>query len=164
MKLRDRDAILTIDGIIFRVYGHIHPFGAFLCDPEYTSSKIYKSSNPRATRGAIKPIYYKFFADEGLKFVSNTFPKHNIFYEPLQKCLVGVKNEDIKEIRKPDTVFQKLLLKEPEDALLKTLNHLFNLVSFRSGLTHKNFGIFGSLLHRLPLQSSHQFCKLDGKT
>ncbi len=36
LKLRDRDAILTKDGVIFRVYGYIHPSGSFAsncCNP-----------------------------------------------------------------------------------------------------------------------------------
>ena len=39
LKLRDRDAILTRDDLIFRVYGYIHPSGAYICDPEYASPK-----------------------------------------------------------------------------------------------------------------------------
>lgn len=35
LKLRDRDAILTKDGIIFRVYGYIHPSGAYVCDQSF---------------------------------------------------------------------------------------------------------------------------------
>ena len=147
LKLRDRDAILTGDGLIFRVYGYIHPSGAYVCDPEYASPKIFESSNPRARRGEPEPVYYKFFADEGMKLILNKFPQYTVFYEPLQKCLVGVNEGDISEVRKPDVGLQRVLAKEPDDALLKALHDLFARVSSQSGLSAKDFGVFGSLLH-----------------
>jgi predicted nucleotidyltransferase len=147
LKLRDRDAILTKDDIIFRVYGYIHPLGAYVCDPEYASPTIFRSTNPKARRGENKPLYYKFFADEGLKFVLNRFHQYTIFYEPLQKCLVGVNEDDILEVRKPDVGLQQVLAKEPDDVLLKALQDLFTRVLSQSGLNVEDFGVFGSLLH-----------------
>jgi predicted nucleotidyltransferase len=147
LKLRDRDAIITKDGIIFRVYGYIHPSGAYVCDPEYASPTVFRSTNPRARRGETEPLYYKFFADEGLKLVLKKFPQYTIFYEPLQKCLVGVNEDEITEARKPDVGLQQVLAKEPDDVLLKALQDLFERVSSQSGLTEKHFGVFGSLLH-----------------
>jgi len=147
LKLRDRDAIVTEDGIIFRVYGCIHPSGAYVCDPEYVSPIVFRSTNPRARRGEKKPLYYKFFADEGMKLIVNSFPQYTVFYEPLQKRLVGVKEDDITEVRKPDVGLQRVLAKEADDVLLKALQGLFARVSSQSGLTEKDFGVFGSLLH-----------------
>ena len=147
LKLRDRDAILTRDGLIFRVYGYLHPQGVYVCDPEYASPNIFKSTNPRARRGKNEPLYYKFFADEGIKLVLNKFPQYTIFYEPLQKCLVGVNEPDILEVRKPDVGLQQVLTKEPDDVLLKALQDLFKRVLSQSGLKEEDFGVFGSLLH-----------------
>jgi len=147
LKLRDRDALLTKDGIIFRVYGYIHPSGAHVCDPEYASPTIFRSTNPRARRGKDVPLYYKFFADEGIKLILNKFPQYTIFYEPLQKCLVGVNENNKLEIRKPDVGLQQLIAKKANDVLLKALHDLLARVSSQSGLTEKDFGVFGSLLH-----------------
>jgi predicted nucleotidyltransferase len=147
LKLRDRDAILTEDGIIFRVYGYIHPSGAYVCDPEYASPTVFRSTNPRAKRGENETVYYKFFADEGMKLILNKFPQYTVFHEPLQKCLVGVNEDDITEVRKPDVGLQQLLAKETDNVLLKALQDLFTRVSSQSGLKAKDFGVFGSLLH-----------------
>jgi predicted nucleotidyltransferase len=148
VKLRDRDAIITENGMIFRVYGYNHPPNGYVCDPEYAPSNIFKSSNPRARRGKKNgPHYYKFFADEGLKFVLNEYPQYTVFHEPLQRRLVGVNEEDIREARRPDAGLQKLLAKEPEDRLHMALQNLFELVSSNSGLTERDCGVFGSLLH-----------------
>jgi len=53
----------------------------------------------------------------------------------------------IMETRKPDEVLQRLIEKQPEDDLAKALQKLFKLVTSRSGLSKKDFGVFGSLLH-----------------
>ena len=147
LKLRDRDAILTRDDLIFRVYGYIHPSCAYICDPEYASPKIFKSTNPRAKRGVINPLYYKFFTDEGLKLVFKKFPQYVLYYEPLQKYLVGVNEEDIIKVRKPDVQLIQLLANEPDDALLETFQNLFFRILSQSGLKEEDFGVFGSLLH-----------------
>ena len=147
MMLRDRDAILTVDGLLFRVYGYLHPSGAYVCDPEYASPKVFESTNARAKRGENRTVYYKFFADEGMKLILNKFPQYTVFYEPLQKCLVGVNETDIAEVRKPEVGLQMVLEKEPDDALLKALHDLLERVLSQSGLKTTDFGVFGSLLH-----------------
>jgi len=147
VKLRDRDAIITADNLIFRVYGYFHPPDAYVCDPEYAPATIYKSMNPRAPRGKRNLLYYKFYADEGLQFVQEKYPRYTIFYEPLQKRFVGVPRADIVKTRKPNKRFQQLIEKQPRDALLKALHRVYSLVTSRSGLREKDFGVFGSLLH-----------------
>jgi predicted nucleotidyltransferase len=147
IRLRDRDAIITADNIIFRVYGYFHPSGAYVCDPEYASATIYKSLNPRAPRGKRKNVYYKFYADEGLQFVREKYPHHTIFYEPLQTRFIGVSREHIAKTRKPDDKFRQLIIKPPVDQLLKVLQSLSTLVMSRSELSENDFGVFGSLLH-----------------
>jgi len=147
IKLRDRDAIITADSIIFRVYGYFHPSDAYVCDPEYASVTIYESMNPRAPRGKRKSLYYKFYADEGLQFVREKYPRYTILYEPLQKRFVGVPQEYIAKTRKPDERFRQLIAKQSGDYLLKALHNLSTLVMSRSGLSENDFGVFGSLLH-----------------
>jgi predicted nucleotidyltransferase len=147
LKLRDRDGILTREGIIFRVYGYLHPAHAYVCDPEYASPEVFKSTNPRAQRGENEVLYYKFFADEGLKLILNRFPQYNIFYEPLQKCLVGINENEIEAVRKPDAGLKEILAKEPNDVLLRAFHNLFDKVLSHSQLKEGDFGIFGSLLH-----------------
>ena len=147
LKLRDRDAIITADNIIFRVCGYFHPSDAYVCDPEYASAAIYESVNPRAPRGKRKPIYYKFYADEGLRFVQKKYPRYTIFYEPLQERFVGVPRGYIAKTRKPSETFQQLIEKQPGDDLFKALHKVYSLVTSRSGLSEKDFGVFGSLFH-----------------
>lgn len=148
LKLRDRDAILTEEGLIFRVYGYSHPPDAYVCDVEYAPASVFKSRDPRAIRGKGKqPLYYKFYSDQGLLFVQRKYLQYTVLYAPLQTRLVGVSKNQILEMRKPDQKIQHLLKKEPCDSLLKALQQLMNLILERSGLFGTDFGVFGSLLH-----------------
>jgi predicted nucleotidyltransferase len=147
LRLRDRDAIITEEGIIFRVYGYFHPPNAYVCDPEYAPAEIFKSKNPKALRARGKHVYYKFYFDQGLRFVYTKYPKYRIFYQPLQEKLVGVNQKQIQKTRKPDEAFQQLTEKVPKDSLHKALLTLSNLIKSRSGLPMRYFGVFGSLLH-----------------
>jgi len=148
LRLRDRDAIITREGIIFRVYGYSHPPKAFVCDPEYAPANIYKSTDSRAYRAKGKEVYHKFYTDEGLRFVQQNYPQHTVWHEPLGQKLVGVHQEHIEETRQPGRVLQCLLQKEPKDLLLQALRSLFGLILDRTDLSPIDFGVFGSLLHR----------------
>lgn len=147
LRLRDRDAIITENGIIFRVYGYFHPLSAYVCDVEYAPATVYKSTVPRAFRAKGKQVYYKFYADGGLRFVQQNYPQYTVLYEPLQQRLVGVRQALVKRMRKPEERFQRLIKKQPKDALLHALRRVFSLITARSELSEKDFGVFGSLLH-----------------
>ena len=147
--LRDRDAVLTNEGLIFRVYGYSHPPNALVCDPEYSPSNLYKSTDPRACRGKGRTEYFKFYADEGLRFVQRNFPQYTVWHKPLARNVVGIHQEHIKEARLPHVTLQSLLQKEAEDSLLQALHSLLELVLERTNLSERDFGVFGSLLNNL---------------
>lgn len=141
---KDRDGILTPEGIIFRVYGYDHPPSAYVCDVEYAHESIYRSSDPRALR---KGGFYKFYDDEGLKFVLRNFPQYTIYYRPLKTKLVGV-IEGVGVARRGDERLKALVTKA-EDPLVEALIELLNLLFERSSLKLEDFGVFGSLQHGL---------------
>jgi len=147
LRLRDRDAIVTDEEMIFRVYGYFHPPEAYICDPEYASCNIYTSEDPKARRTQGTQVYHKFYADEGLRFVQQRIPEYMVWYEPLQRSLVGVKKEQIMETRQPEKTLQSFLDKQPTDILLQALQTLFDQLLQRSSLSTTDFGVFGSLLH-----------------
>ncbi|MCD6529744.1 nucleotidyltransferase domain-containing protein [Candidatus Bathyarchaeota archaeon] len=146
-RLRDRDAIITVEGIIFRVYGYDHPPEAYICDVEYAPSSIYKSTDPRAPREGRGEKYYKFYADEGLKFVRKNYPKYLVYYGLLGADLVGVREEDIGRVLKPELKFRELMSEGSKDALIDALNSVFKEISDGTSLSINDFGVFGSLLH-----------------
>ena len=147
LRLRDRDAPTTKEGMIFRVYGYFHPPNAFVCDAEYAPSRIFKSTNPKAFRAGGKQDYYKFYSDEGIRFTHAKYPQYTILYKPLQKLLVGVSQHQIWKTRMPNEVIQQLMQEPAKDSLHEALQTLSNLILKNSGLSLLSFGVFGSLLH-----------------
>lgn len=147
LSLRDRDAIVTKEGLIFRVFGYSHPSNAYICDAEYSSSQIFKSNNPKAPRSRGQQVFYKFYEDEGFRFVRAFYPQYLIFHEMLGKDVVGVNRSDIVAVKKPGERLKELMSKTPQDELVAALHNALDYVMKHSNLSADDFGVFGSLLH-----------------
>jgi len=147
LRLRDRDALITREGLIFRVFGYSHPSNACICDAEYAPEDIFKSDNPKAFRTDGKHAFYKFYEDEGWKFLKKNFPQYMVFHEMLCKKVVGVEYRNIVEAREPSEALRKLIEIQPKDELLAALENVLELMTKCSSLQMKNFGVFGSMLH-----------------
>lgn len=148
MKLKDRDAIIGSEGIIFRVLGYLHPPEGYVCEPEYAPRTIFKSANPRAPRGYPDPSYFKFYGDEGLKFVEDSYPVYRVYFKPLRRHLVGVPRSLIAYVRRPREGLTWILEAESRDKLMEDVESIIDMVYDRIGLKPYIFGVFGSLLHR----------------
>jgi len=147
LRLRDRDAIITKEGLIFRVFGYSHPSNAYICDVEYAPAEIFKSSNPKAFRSKGQRVFYKFYEDEGWKFIQNNFSQYTVFHKMLCKKVVGVNHLDIVKVRKPSEELGKLIEIEPKDELFTALQSVLEFTTQRASLSTNDFGVFGSMLH-----------------
>jgi predicted nucleotidyltransferase len=147
LALRDRDAIQTEEGLIFRVFGYSHPNYAYVCDAEYASSKIFLSKDPRAPRTGRSEVFYKFYNDEGMKLIIKKYPQYLINHEMLGIKIVGVPQASIMEARKPPERLQELLKVGPTDSLLSAMTRVLDISLEHTGLKTSDFGVFGSMLH-----------------
>ncbi len=147
VKLRDRDAIQTAEGLIFRVFGYSHPKNAYICDAEYASSNIFHSTDPRAPREGRSELFYKFYNDEGMKLVAKKYPQYLINHEMLGLKIVGVPQNLIAEARQPQQRLQELLKAGPTDPLLAAMERVLGIATEKSGVSAESFGVFGSMLH-----------------
>ncbi|MEM1536900.1 MAG: nucleotidyltransferase domain-containing protein [Candidatus Bathyarchaeia archaeon] len=147
LKLRDRDAIVTRESLIFRVFGYTHPPEGYICDLEYAPQILFQSANPKAYRTNGKHVFYKFYEDEGWRFISKHFPRYMILHKPLGRKVVGVHKEDIAEIRRPEQALKRILETKPKDELLKAVEKVLEATVLFLGLKIDHFGVFGSLLH-----------------
>jgi predicted nucleotidyltransferase len=147
VTLRDRDGIVSTEGLVFRVLGYTHPATAYVCDAEYAESRIFKSKDPRAYRSQGSSVFYKFYDDEGWRFVQKKFPKYMVWHNPLQSMLVGVPHHLIHKVARPEETFRKLVQTEPKDSLLQAMQNVLEIATARSQLRLNSFGVFGSLLH-----------------
>ena len=146
-RLRDRDSIVTREGLVFRVFGYSHPSDAYICDVEYTPAAVFKSDNPRAFRNQGQNVFYKFYEDEGWKFVEDSYSQYMILHEMLQKKVIGVNHRFVSEVRKPEKMLRKLIQTEPKDNLIAAMRKVLDVAVDQSGLPVESFGVFGSLLH-----------------
>src|SRR5512142_2108694 len=103
VKLRDRDSVQTKEGLLFRVLGSNHPRGAYFCDAEYASAKIFTSKDPRALRngGGSDRVFFKFHDDEGLKFIASKYPRYLIPNKMIGAEILGVNKSDAFEVFRP---------------------------------------------------------------
>jgi len=149
VNLRDRDAIVTREGLIFRVFGYSHPPNSYICDAEYASADIFTSTDPRAPRngGGSGKTFYKFYDDEGLKFVFKNYPQYTVLHEMLGVKLVGVNQADIAVARQPQQRLEELASEEPADKLHAATLRVLTVALERTGLAAEDFGVFGSMLH-----------------
>jgi predicted nucleotidyltransferase len=147
LKLRDRDAIITEEGLIFRVFGYSHPSKSYVCDVEYAPSSIFKSDNPKAFRNEGQNVFYKFYEDEGWKFVDSKYPRYMIFHEMLQENVAGINYNDVHGVKRPEEILQERIGTQPKDELLTALQNVLDTVTETAGLRPGEFGVFGSLLH-----------------
>lgn len=147
LTLRDRDALVTRDGLILRVLGYTHPPGGYICDPEYAPAGLFTSGDPRAYRTDGRRVYYKFYSDEGWRFIQGRLPRYMILHEPLRRRVIGVRNPDIAEVKRPGEALRSLLEGESGDELLEALRGVLEIVIESSSSSIGDFGVFGSLLH-----------------
>jgi len=146
-RLRDRDAIVTREGIILRVLGCDHPSKAYFCDPEYAPATLFRSDDPRALRNGGDTVYYKFYGDEGWEFIRKERREYLIPSEMLQRKIIGVERRDISEIRKPEVRLEELVEARPRDELHSAMQEALDFTCAHADVSVKNFGVFGSLLH-----------------
>lgn len=147
VMLRDRDAIVTHEGLIFRVLGYTHPPDAHICDLEYAPSTLYQSSNPKAYRSDGKNVFYKFYGDEGWSFLEERYPQYLIDYRLAGRKVIGVRREAIAEVRRPWDGLQRILGLGKPDEITRALKAILMLLVEHYGLLLDAFGVFGSLLH-----------------
>jgi predicted nucleotidyltransferase len=147
LRLRDRDGVVTREGLIFRVFGYSHPADAFVCNAEYASSSVFTSTDPRAPRTSGGQLFYKFYDDEGLKLVFSRYPQYTFTHEMLGQKVLGVRKDDVAAVRKPDRRLQILAHELPKDELHDALQRVLRTLVHCSGLSESDFGVFGSMLH-----------------
>ncbi len=148
VKLRDRDSVRTKEGLLLRVLGSSHPRGAYFCDAEYASAKIFTSKDPRALRngGGNQHIFYKFYDDEGWKFVAGKYPQYLVPNKMIGASIVGINKSDIAEVYQPQKRLKALLKEKNNDKLRNAMKRVLAIVEKQSGLDASNFGVFGSML------------------
>jgi len=131
-----------------RVLGYDHPRGAWFCEPLYAPCSIFRSADKRAPRNALDGgLYFKFYGDEGWRFVLENFPAYGLLHEPLGIRLVGVREEQVVATRKTDEGLRGFLRSGFEDDLARALRELLDELLEHANIRLGDLGLFGSMLH-----------------
>ena len=146
IKLRDRDSILTPEGLLFRVFGYSHPPKVYICDAEYASANVFTSTDQRAPRTGGNQHFFKFYNDEGIRLISKKFPQYTFFHEMLRQNVVAV-NPELSELRKPEERLQELMEAKAKDRLVDATQRVISTILEQTNFSVENLGVFGSMLH-----------------
>lgn len=146
--IKDRDALISKEKIIFRVLGYLHPQNGFICDVEYAPSNIFTSKNPKALRETPqKEKYFKFYEHEGMFFIKKNFPEYQVSLPYLADKMIGLKKNQIFQIKFPEEKLKTVFYSEENDELMRALHKVLLEILDRSKLSLNDFGVFGSILH-----------------
>ncbi|MEM1588078.1 MAG: nucleotidyltransferase domain-containing protein [Candidatus Bathyarchaeia archaeon] len=146
--IKDRDALISKEKIIFRVLGYTHPLNGFVCDAEYAPSNIFISKNPKALRENFqKEKYFKFYEHEGILFIKKNFPEYQVSLPYLKDKVIGLKKNQIIQVKFPEEKLKTVFYSENNDELMNALHKVLSEILDRSKLSLSDFGVFGSILH-----------------
>lgn len=154
-QLRDGDVILTKKGFIFYTFGYLHPVdhavGFLKYLPldykEFFDTKInflkwkWKLDDKVLVRPA--ELYY---GDILLSILRKHFPEYLFFSKVFNKEVVVVPKTEIKTVFVPKIGLSQLMSKENPDILEKEAISVVKLLSKKSEVPLKSFGIHGSIL------------------
>jgi len=146
MKFRDRDAPVSLNGLIFRTFGYDHPRDSCFCDLEYAPETLYTSGETKALRDGLPTKHYKFYFDGGLKFALNQDPPFKLHHGSLSRDMVGIRESKVSRVVRPDERLAELM-KGDGDSLQMTCVEIIDLITDASSLKSSDFGVFGSLAH-----------------
>lgn len=140
---RDRDHLLTRDGLYFTVVGNIHPQDRIISYLKY----FLKSSKER-NNNLIRTIKQYDIPNliESIKIVEKNYPHYLYQLENYDFNFPSVPITDIKKHFIPEEKLLDMLDSSNLDSLSQKALDLSKLLSKESGISINNFGITGSIL------------------
>ena len=140
---RDRDHLLTRDGLYFTVVGNIHPQDRIIAYLKYfpKSSKKDKNNLIRTIKQYNIPNLI-----ESIKIVEKNYPHYLCQLENYDFKFPSVPIIDIKKHFIPEEKLSDLLVSSDLDSLSQKALYLTKILSKESEISINDFGITGSIL------------------
>ncbi len=155
MRLRDGDAVVTVHGFIFYIFGYQHPedgYNAFLkYVPEAYAEQIGLEYLPvrwrRRDLTLLRPrmLYSPENYRRLISSLKRSFPEYVRYSSTLDRYLLYVPRELIAEVHIPSRELLKLKRRGPKDKLEEKALRLVGIISKASGISEAFFGIHGSI-------------------
>ncbi len=140
---KDRDYLLTVEGLFFCVVGYVHPSDRVISYPKYVPKKKTGEEN---IYKRILPFYTIQCLKDALNYLRKEYP-HYIFQDETSNLeFSAVPLQNIKEHLCPEQGFIKLLHKDRKDSLESKAVEAISTLAECSGVRLDFFGITGSIL------------------
>lgn len=143
---RDRDHLLTKEGLYFIVVGNVHPKDRIISYLKYYPKQARK--RVRALDNLVRTIKHYDIPDliESIKIVERKCPQYLHFFELYGFTFPAVGIENIKKHFIPEDRLSELLNLNNPDPLSKKAIDLTRRLSDESGISIERFGVTGSIL------------------
>ena len=155
MRLRDGDAVVTVHGFIFYIFGYQHPEGGYdvflKYVPESYADEIGVEWLPvRWRRRGLTLLRPRMlYSPENYRLLigslRRSFPEYVRYSSTLNRYLLYVPEELIAEVYTPSRELHRLRGRGPGDELEAKALKLIGLLSEASGVSEGFFGIHGSI-------------------
>ncbi|MHA1333605.1 MAG: nucleotidyltransferase domain-containing protein [Candidatus Odinarchaeia archaeon] len=145
-KPRDRDFILTKDGLIFCVVGYVHPEDRIISYLKYVPNNLGKWKRAGENYYRVIPYYSAPQVAETFNFLEHNYPKY-LFYSKYDNItFTAVPLADIEKYFRADLKLRSLKDKKNLDTLEYKAVRLVNILAKEAGVPFSDFGITGSIL------------------
>ena len=146
VKVRTRDFIYTTDDLFFAATNYIHPKDRFISFLRYVPDE----NGDREKNGQ---RYSKVTSEEAYDYLKNYHPDYLYLCEVTKVEMMGVPQNKIKEIIKPEERLGEIKKSEEKnpsnDPLIKKLLKVADFFHYQAGIDYNNLGISGSILPNL---------------
>lgn len=145
-KFRDHDFLRTTEGFLFCVVGPFHPPNRVISYVKYIPAKRGKwGRGKRRFKRAMQAYTISNLLDT-FSSLERDHP-HYMFYSPFYNILMtAVPSQYIARHYKPEEKLARLFQISRLDGLQKKLKRFVSLLSKKSGVPRKHFGVTGSIL------------------
>jgi predicted nucleotidyltransferase len=153
--LRDGDTLLTKEGFIFYVFGYEHPTNRVLSFLKYIPSKFEAKFPVRFLKhkwnlegielSRPEKLYTAKNYQKFLITLRNYFPHYLYFCPHRGKEVLSVPLDKIRKTYFSNICLKRIFKKENKDTLQKETIELVNLLSTKSNVPYRDFGIHGSV-------------------
>jgi len=166
-SLRDGDAVVTVDGLIFYVFGYEHPADRYHGFLKYVPEESAESFDVdwldiRWRKGSttlVRPreLYSPEAYPRLIESFRRSFPEYLHHSEQLDRWMITIPRDLIAEVYQPDQQLKKMMERGASDPLEEKALELIGLLSDASGLRTRFFGVHGSI----SLGTSHPGSDID---
>ncbi|MEM2533540.1 MAG: hypothetical protein QXK12_05915 [Candidatus Nezhaarchaeales archaeon] len=143
---RDRDQLLTREGLFFTVVGNLHPEDRIISYLKYIPNPGGKWGRGKSRYARMLQYYTIPSLLDTIRYLEEKYRHYVWFSEELGIKMSAVPKEYVQRHYKPEEKLSELLNARRRDRLEEAVVNLVGLISDESGVATTAFGVTGSIL------------------